>query len=281
MRFRGASVLLLLSLVALVVASGCQIAPATKLKAVTSTSLLSALVKQMAGDRVEVAEIVPAGACPGHFDVKPSDVQLLAQARLFIKHGQPWEGEVFTEAVVRSAQNPNLVVKAANIPGNWMEPSVQAQGADFVASALGELDPANKAYYQGNADKLKSAIQAKGAEVAARLAAAKVSEVKVLCALQQEGFVRWAGFNVVATYPRPEDMTPAQIRDVVAAAKAAGVALVIDNLQSGADAGKGMAEEIGARQLTISNFPGAFENTATWDKAIDKNVDMLLAKLAK
>lgn len=281
MQLRWTGVLLLLSVLALVVAGGCQAGPTARLKVVTSTSLLSALVKQIAGDRVEVAEIVPAGACPGHFDVKPSEVQLLAEAKLFLKHGQLWEGEVFTEAVVRSAQNPSLVTRAADIPGNWMVPSVQAQGVDFVASALGELDPANKGYYQGNADKLKQAIQAKGAEVAARLAVAKVSEVKVLCALQQADFVKWAGFNVVATYPRPEDMTPAQIRDLVDKARAAGVTLVIDNLQSGADAGKGMAEEIGARQLTISNFPGAFEDTATWDKAIDRNVDLLLAKLAE
>jgi zinc transport system substrate-binding protein len=56
--------------------------------------------------------------------------------------------------------------------------------------------------------------------------------------------------------------------------------LVIDNLQSGATTiSAAMIQDIGALQVTISNFPGGFENTETWEKAIDKNVDLLLEAL--
>jgi len=40
-----------------------------------------------------------------------------------------------------------------------------------------------------------------------------------------------------------------------------------------------MAQDIGAIQVTISNFPGGLENTETWEKAIDRNVDLLLEAL--
>jgi hypothetical protein len=40
-----------------------------------------------------------------------------------------------------------------------------------------------------------------------------------------------------------------------------------------------MAQDIGAIQVTISNFPGGLENTETWENAIDKNVDLLLGAL--
>ena len=70
------------------------------------------------------------------------------------------------------------------------------------------------------------------------------------------------------------------MEELVAEAKEAGVALVIDNLQSGATAtGAAMAQDIGAIPVTISNFPGGLENTETWEKAIDKNVDLLLEAL--
>jgi zinc transport system substrate-binding protein len=97
----------------------------------------------------------------------------------------------------------------------------------------------------------------------------------------QTGFVTWAGFDVVATYGRPETLTGAKVAEIVTQAKAAGVALVIDNLQSGPEAGKSMAQDIGAVQVTISNFPGGLENTETWEKAIDKNIELLLAALAQ
>jgi hypothetical protein len=72
----------------------------------------------------------------------------------------------------------------------------------------------------------------------------------------------------------------ADVERLVTEAKQAGVALVIDNLQSGATAAsETMAQDIGAVQVTISNFPGGLENTETWEKAIDKNVDLLLEAL--
>jgi len=51
---------------------------------------------------------------------------------------------------------------------------------------------------------------------------------------------------------------------------------VVDNLQSGPDAGKGIVKELGAVQVTISNFPRALPQTDTWAAAIDKNVELLL-----
>jgi hypothetical protein len=54
------------------------------------------------------------------------------------------------------------------------------------------------------------------------------------------------------------------------------VVLVVNNLQDGQDAGKAVAEEISAVNLNLSNFPGGFNNTETWEKAIDYNVTLLL-----
>jgi hypothetical protein len=36
---------------------------------------------------------------------------------------------------------------------------------------------------------------------------------------------------------------------------------------------------LGAKNLNLSNFPGGFDNTETWEKAIDHNVDILLNAL--
>jgi len=81
----------------------------------------------------------------------------------------------------------------------------------------------------------------------------------------------------VDTYGRPEDLSPADVNQLITEAKQAGVVLIIDNLQSGsATLGASIEQDVEAIPVTISNFPGGFENTETWEKAIDKNVDLLL-----
>ena len=182
--------------------------------------------------------------------------------------------------LVEAADNPDLVIKVIDVPDMPMVPQIQAETTDKIAQTLGEIDPENSAYYQEKAAERTQAILAKGEEVKDKLQDANVSGVKVLCVEYQAGFAEWAGFDVVATYGRPEDLSVADVETLVVEAKEAGVAFVIDNLQSGTTSNsETMAQDIGAIQVTISNFPGGFENTETWEKAIDKNVDLLLEAL--
>jgi zinc transport system substrate-binding protein len=253
--------------------------PTPKLKVVTSTSLIASIVEQIGGDKVEVANIIPPAQCPGHFDVKPGDVQVLADAKLFLLHG--WQGELFTQQLIQSADNPELKVISLNIQGNWMTPTVQAQAIGNITSTLVEIDPQNAAYYQNNAESELEAVTAKGNEFRAELAAGNLSQLNVICDEQVTDLAQWAGFNVVASYPRPEDISAKKMQELIDQGKQAGVALVIGNLQSGtSDAGATMASEIGAVQVTLSNFPGGFDNTETWEKAIEKDVNLMLEALA-
>lgn len=269
---------LLLSL--LLLPLGCSGESGNQLKVVTTTSLIASIVEQVGGDKVDVANIIPPAQCPGHFDVKPSDVQMLADAELFLMHG--WQGELFTEDLIKSANNPNLKVVALNIQGNWMTPPVQSQAVGNITAALAEADPENAVSYQNNAKSFQDTIAAKGNELKAKLEAANVSQYKVICGDMIKGLIIWTGFNVIASYPRPEDLTPQKMQELIAQGRQNSVAIVIDNLQSGkADAGVQMAQEIGAVQVTLTNFPGGFANTETWEKALEKDVELLLDAIAR
>jgi len=244
------------------------------------SSLITNIIQDVADGKLETRTLIPPGVCPGHYDVKPSDIVALANSKAFFIHDYQQSFQNIAGAI-EAAENPDLIITVLNVTGNWMVPSVQAEAVDKIAQALGEIDPENAAYYQERAAERAQAILANGEEVVEdRLLGAGLEEVKVICAAMQEGFVRWAGFDVVATYGRPEDLSPADVNQLITEAKQAGVALVIDNLQSGtATLGAAMEQDIEAISVTISNFPGGLENTETWEKAIDKNVDLLLEAL--
>ena len=243
------------------------------------SSFITNIIQDVADGKLEARTLIPPGVCPGHYDIKPSDIEALANSKALFIHNYQQSYENVTGAV-EAAENPDLIITVINITGNWMTPQVQAEAVGKIAQALGEIDPENAAHYEGKAAERAQAVLDKGEEVEDRLLGAGVEEVKVICADKQKGFIEWAGFNVTATYGRPEDLSVSDMDQLVTDAIEAGVALVIDNLQSGsATLGAAMEQDIEAIPVTISNFPGGLENTETWEKAIDKNVDLLLEAL--
>jgi len=243
------------------------------------SSLIANIIQDVADGKMETRTLIPPGVCPGHYDVEVSDIEALANSKALFIHDYQ-ENFINITGAIEAAENPDLVITVLNITGNWIVPAVQAEAVDKIAQALGQIDPENATYYEGKAAEREQAILTEGDNVRNSLQGAGVEGVKVICADMQQGFVKWAGFDVVATFGRPEDLSPADVTQLITEAKQAGATLVIDNLQSGATAAsETMAQDIGAIQVTISNFPGGLENTETWEKAIDKNVDLLLEAL--
>ena len=271
--------ILVLGLILTSLLCGCAPAATAKLQVVTSTSLLAQIVERMGGENVDVVNIIPPAQCPGHFDVKPGDIQKLAGADLFLMHG--WQGEKFSEDLIASANNPDLSVFKVDVKGNWMTPPVQSQAIDIIAGIISQADAENSAGFQKNAGDFKASVNAKGAEMADKLAKANVSEINIMCAEMQAGFVKWAGFNIVATYGRPDSLTPQVVKELVDSGRESKVTLIIDNMQSGKDAGAGIAEELGSARVILSNFPDCYENTETWEKTIEYNVALLLATIGQ
>ena len=271
--------ILVLSLVISSVLGGCSSTDTSKLKVVTSTSMIAQIVERVGGEMVDVVNIIPPAQCPGHFDVKPGDIQKLADADLFFFHG--WQGEKFSQDLIVSANNPDLTVVKIDLLGNWMTPPVQQEATETITAALCQADTKNSAAYQQSATEYKDKIAAKEAEIKARLAQASLSRINVMCAEIQAGFVIWTGFNVIASYGRADSLTPQVVKILVDVGRETRVSLIIDNMQSGQDAGAGIAEELGCTRIILSYFPGGFDNTETWEKAIDRNIELILEAITQ
>jgi len=273
----GVLVIALVAIIVTVLVLAQHVPPSTDI--MTGSSFITNIIQDVADGKLETRTFIPPGVCPGHYDVKPSDIEALANSKAFFIHNYQQNYENVTGAI-KAAENPDIVITIINITGNWMTPPVQAEAVDKIAQALGQIDPENATYYEGNATERAQVILAKGVEVKDRLLDARVEGVKVICAEMQAGFVGWAGFDIVATFGRPEDLSTLDRTQLVNEAKQAGAVLIIDNLQSGSETlGASIGEDIEAIPVTISNFPGGLEDTETWEKAIDKNVDLLMEAL--
>ena len=259
--------------------TACAKPLAEKLEVATSTTLLGYIVQQVGGDKVDVLNIVPASQHPGNFDARPSDAQKLAKASLFLVHGFP--GETWVPGLVQAANNPSLKVVTISFDGSWMTPEAQLAATQKVAATLGEADPANKDTYAKRAGQYEERVRTEATEIRQKLGSANVASLTALSSVFQAPFVQWAGVKVVGTYATPESLTPQTVKDMVDKARAAGVNLIVDNVHSGADAGRGLAEELKAKRIVLVYFPGGLPNTETWEKAIDYDAGQIVQAAAK
>ena len=228
---------------------GCAQPKTKRISVVASTTLISAIVQAVGGDRFAVTTIAPAGLCPGHFDLKPSDVTAANYAKLVLNHG--WEAWYPALAKAIVPPGPRRVTLATQ--GNWMIPGLQKQAAVEIARLLGELDTVRADTYQLAAARYQADVDSAAAAARALLAGKELPAV--IAAEQQSPFVAWLGFRVVAPYGRAEDFSAQEMTRLARVATDSGVKLIVDNLQSGPDAGKPLAEALKVKHVTLTNFP--------------------------
>lgn len=238
----------LIAVLALLLAAGCR-PQSGPVRVVASTALIATIINSVGGSSFAVTTIAPAGLCPGHFDVRPSDVLAANRARLLLNHG--WE-EWFPR-LEQSIDNLQLRRVTLKTKGNWMIPPVQSAAVDEITELLADLVPARADSLRAAAARYK--VRLDSAAAAVRAAFADKTLPPVIAAQQQAPFLEWAGFRVVATYGRAEDFTAAELTRLARVAVDSGVAIVVDNLQSGPDAGLALADELKVAHVTLTNFP--------------------------
>lgn len=236
---------------------------------VVTTTVLGSVVRDLAGGSVEVVTILNPSLCPAHYDVKPSDVYLLQRADLVLYHGfEPW-----IEKLAEASQTSAPLVK---VSGQWNTP----EGVEDYYSAVAEvlekylgLDTSeNLEKSLARLEELKGRLKAKAEEL-------EVSKVKVIAMAWIKPFVSWLGFNVIADYPPPEKLSSQDLVNLASKGEEEGVVLVIDNLQSGTEFGRSLAEKVGAVHVILSNFPGTEPGVEDLASLIESNAERLFNSL--
>jgi zinc transport system substrate-binding protein len=95
----------------------------------------------------------------------------------------------------------------------------------------------------------------------------------IIASSMQKEVLEWMGFRVVGEYGRPEAMSLKEVVRLSKIGKDHHVIMVVDNLQSGPDVGKGIAETLGVPHVVLTNFPSEKGYLAT----LRENVNAVLA----
>jgi len=281
-------------------------APAfAKLKVVTTTADLAALVKEVGGAQVDVTSLALHSQDPHFVDAKPHLALKLAQADLLLIVGLDleigWLANLQTGSRNGSIQpggdgflDCSQFVKVLEVPkgsvdrskgdvhpqGNphyMFDPRQAARVTKGITDRLSKLDPAHAADYRKNAlafvKKLGAATKTWEKKVAKARGAKVVTYHKSFAY-----FANWLGLDVVEQIePRPGiPPNPHHVTHVIEEAKAKGVKVV---LQEAYYPGKTSAQIAKAAGATLIRVPGS-PNVRTGKGYID-HIDAVISQLAK
>jgi zinc transport system substrate-binding protein len=238
---------------------------------VTSDTILSGMIARLLpSPRYTVEAILPPGQCPGHYDVKLSDIQKLKKADMIVSfRGMPFMDKADPDGRV------HLLVDAGG--RNWMAPNSYIYGLELLANDLSKRFPKDKGEIARRKEDAVRKVKARANSLTQKVKRAGISGKPVIASAMQKEPLEWMGFRVVGEYGRPEAMSA---RDVVRLAKSGRdqqAIAVVDNLQSGPDAGKGIAEAMGAPHVVLTNFPSEKGYLST----LEENVDAVLAAVIR
>jgi manganese/zinc/iron transport system substrate-binding protein len=130
---------------------------AAPLRVVATTGMIADIVRQVAGDRAEVAALMGEGVDPHLYRATRSDIARMLEADVVFYNGLLLEGKM-TDALVRVARGGKPVFAVTELidesyllappafaghfdPHVWMDPQAWGKAVDVVQQSLAEVDP--------------------------------------------------------------------------------------------------------------------------------------------
>jgi len=161
----------------LAISSACSPRPSppaqnsARILALTSTTFLADITRNVAGQRVQVESLLPAGVDPHAFQPTPADIARITESEILIINGVEYEH--FLGSLLENAEGQRIVVEASAglqirespqrehglDPHLWLDPNNVIVYTENIRDALIQTDPEGKQVYQSDAaayiEKLK------------------------------------------------------------------------------------------------------------------------------
>ena len=184
-----------------------------QVKVTTTVGMITDIVKNVGGDRVEVTGLMGAGVDPHLYKASESDVRALENADIIFYNGLHLEAGM-SGVLERMTDSSNVVAVTDNIPRDELSAPEEFEGAydphvwfnvefwmlavEKVRDSLIETDPESSRYYAENADSYLKELEALNAYVLEQ--AEKVSSEKRILITAHDAFNYFGakyGFEVV------------------------------------------------------------------------------------
>jgi ABC-type Zn uptake system ZnuABC Zn-binding protein ZnuA len=238
--------------------AACGIGGGTNPQVLATTTIIADMAKQVAGDRMTVGSIVPAGVHVEEYEPRPDDAKRMSEAKLVITNGL--DLDKWVEPLLRNAKSGTPVVTMTDglpdineNPHMWFDVSLARQYVGKIRDGLIALDPAGRDAYTANAKKYSDPLVSLEAELNAQVATIPADRRKLVTSHDAfPYFAKAFGFEVVGfAQPEPDKMPSAgELADLIDKVKGAKVPAIFSESGVSSQLAETIANETGAKVIT-------------------------------
>lgn len=239
----------------------------------TTTSYLEAAVGDLLQTQPVVLRLSEPGTCPGHFDVRPSEVQKLRSCRVLLR----FDFQKSLDSKLGFTRANAVRVCDIMAKGGMCVPETYFSACEQVAKHLTDVGILDGSIAESRLKAIKARLETLSAQVSNLVATAQLVGMPVIASHHQSDFCAWLGLKVVATFRGADTAGIREIDDAVKAGKIARVRLVIANSPEGTRTADSLAANLGAKMIVFDNFPSAKNGVVSFDEMIMANVRKLVA----
>jgi ABC-type Zn uptake system ZnuABC Zn-binding protein ZnuA len=254
--------------------AGCQHseAPARGPKIATTTSYLEAVARDLLGDNLSVVRLAEPGTCPGHFDMRPSQVSELRQCRVLLR----FDFQKSLDAKLVGAGTNNPSVAEITLRSGMCRPDSYLTACHQVTDHLVALDMLTRTNADMRLQAVATRIEALSRHATNRIAQASLSGSPVIASAHQRDFCEWIGLEVVANFRAADMASIGEIEEAIDAGKLGQIKLIIANLPEGRRTADALAQRLKARVIVFENFPALRNGRVSFDEMLAANIESLL-----
>lgn len=238
-----------------------------KISVVTTIYPMYDFVKNIAGDKAEVINLVPAGIEPHDFELSTGDMQLLEKADMFIYNGAGMEN--FVDKSLGAISNKELMVVEASEkveileshghtdPRTWLSIENAILESESIKDAFVKTDAENTEYYEANFQAYKEKLEELKTSYEVELSG--MSKDTIVVAHEAYGYLcKEYGLKQEAVEGLTAESEPdsARMKEIIDFCKENDIKVIFFEELVSPKVSKTIAEEVGADTLVLNPIGG-------------------------
>lgn len=295
--YRG--LLIIIAIPFLIEAFTVQALAAQKIKVVTTLNLLEDFVRNVGGDRVEVRSLLSGLESEHTYTPKPSDIVAVKEARMLIEVGLGLE--VWVDSLIKNASNKTLitVTTSTGIPlmrsegieehghgghlGNphiWLDPERAKVMVRHITDSLSKIDPEGRDIYLANQAKYFKQIDAMRKNIEEKLKPASNRRI-ITHHPAWPYFAQRFKLQIIDSIQIQVGTEPSarHVAEIINKIKKENIRVIVSEPQLNPKVPKAIADESGAKMVTLTPIPGGLSGTETYIEMMEYIGEQLASAL--
>ncbi|NLG36251.1 MAG: zinc ABC transporter substrate-binding protein [Lentisphaerae bacterium] len=250
---------------------GCR-EPAAGPGTTVSSSYLACAIADLSSGAIPVECLSGPGGCPGHFDIRPSQVKAIRRSVAFFCFDfQKGLGER-----IRDMGGSQVTVVTVKSGHGFGVPETYLGICRDVAKHLAMVGLADRKQVENRLRKVEERMESLARDARAKIHVAGMRGQPVLASGHQAAFCRWLGFKVVGTFQGGDAMRIGEMDELVRNGRNARVRLIVGNVPEGRQVADALGAQLKAKVAMLENFPESRAAATGFDVMVRTNVERLV-----